>query len=139
MNSHLGKAWFHEKLSRQNAEDMLKRVRMDGAFLIRHSDKKAQNPHQKAYAISFRCAERNHRVALFISTRLLCCYPPRAENKVRHCRIQVENGTYMIGSATFDSLTELVQYYELNPLYRRMKLKYAINEDVLRSIGEVRG
>lgn len=113
MNSHLGKAWFHEKLSRQNAEDMLKRVRMDGAFLIRHSDKKAQNPHQKAYAISF-----------------------RAENKVRHCRIQVENGTYMIGSATFDSLTELVQYYELNPLYRRMKLKYAINEDVLRSIGE---
>ena len=44
----------------------------------------------------------------------------------------------MIGSATFDSLTELVQYYESNPLYRRMKLKYAINEEVLKSIGEVR-
>ena len=43
----------------------------------------------------------------------------------------------MIGSATFDSLTELVQYYESNPLYRRMKLKYAINEEVLKSIGEV--
>lgn len=62
----------------------------------------------------------------------------RAEGKVRHCRIQVENGQYMIGSATFDSLTELVQYYESNPLYRRMKLKYAINEEVLKSIGEVR-
>ena len=57
---------------------------------------------------------------------------------MRHCRIQVENGQYMIGSATFDSLTELVQYYESNPLYRRMKLKYAINEEVLKSIGEVR-
>lgn len=45
----------------------------------------------------------------------------------------------MIGSATFDSLTELVQYYESNPLYRRMKLKYAINDEVLKSIGEVRG
>lgn len=44
----------------------------------------------------------------------------------------------MIGSATFESLTELVQYYESNPLYRRMKLKYAINEEVLKSIGEVR-
>ena len=45
----------------------------------------------------------------------------------------------MIGSATFDSLTELVQYYESNPLYRRMKLKYAINEEVLKSIGDVSG
>lgn len=63
----------------------------------------------------------------------------RAEGKVRHCRIQVENGQYMIGSAMFESLTELVQYYESNPLYRRMKLKYAINEEVLKSIGEVRG
>lgn len=50
----------------------------------------------------------------------------------------VENGKFMIGSAMFDSLTELVQYYESNPLYRRMKLKYAINEEVLKSIGEVR-
>ena len=57
---------------------------------------------------------------------------------MRHCRIAVENGQYTIGSATFDSLTELVQYYESNPLYRRMKLKYAINDEVLKSIGEVR-
>ena len=62
----------------------------------------------------------------------------RAESKVRHCRIQVEGGMFTIGSATFDSLTELVQYYESNPLYRRMKLKYAINDEVLKSIGEVR-
>ena len=64
--------------------------------------------------------------------------PPRAEGRVRHCRIQVDNNQYLIGSATFDSLTELVQYYESNPLYRRMKLKYAINDEVLKSIGEVR-
>ena len=63
----------------------------------------------------------------------------RAEGKVCHCRIMVENGNYMIGSAQFDSLTELVQYYETIPLYRRMKLKYAINEEVLRSIGDISG
>lgn len=66
-------------------------------------------------------------------------FVPRAEGRVRHCRIQVDNNQYMIGSATFDSLTELVQYYESNPLYRRMKLKYAINDEVLKSIGEVSG
>ncbi|KAL5466720.1 hypothetical protein EMCRGX_G030868 [Ephydatia muelleri] len=111
-NSHLGKAWFHENLSRTEAEEMLKKVRMDGAFLIRPSE---QNPKagQKNYAISF-----------------------RAEGKVKHCRIEVDGGQYSIGSAIFDSLTELVQYYEANPLYRRMRLKYAINEDLLKSLGE---
>ena len=48
-NSHLGKPWFHEKLSRQQAEDMLKRVRMDGAFLIRPSEQQ-----KDTYSISFR-------------------------------------------------------------------------------------
>ena len=60
----------------------------------------------------------------------------RAERKVKHCRIEVEGGQYCIGSAIFDSLTELVQYYEANPLYRRMRLKYAINDDLLKSLGE---
>ena len=45
-----GKPWFHEKLSRHEAEDMLKRVRMDGAFLIRPSEQKGQT----AFSISFR-------------------------------------------------------------------------------------
>ena len=69
-----------------------------------------------------------------MSTISLC----RAENKIRHCRFTEENGQFTIGSATFDSMTELISYYEQNPLYRRMKLKYAINEDVLKQIGEVR-
>ena len=83
------------------------------------------------------------KAVLILSDWLDCSYSSfsssRAEGKVRHCRILVENGNYMIGSATFDSLTELVQYYESNPLYRRMKLKYAINEEVLKSIGDVSG
>ncbi|XP_064393377.1 1-phosphatidylinositol 4,5-bisphosphate phosphodiesterase gamma-1-like [Halichondria panicea] len=117
-NSHLGKPWFHESLSRHNAEDMLKRVRMDGAFLIRPS------------------SEMNKQVAKGGSSQMTYSISFRAEGKVRHCRIVVENGNYMIGSAQFDSLTELVQYYETNPLYRRMKLKYAINDEVLKSIGD---
>ncbi len=58
-NSHLGKPWFHESLSRHNAEDMLKRVRMDGAFLIRPSSEMNKQvakggSSQMTYSISFR-------------------------------------------------------------------------------------
>lgn len=49
-----GKPWFHEKLSRHEAEDMLKRVRMDGAFLIRPSEQKQQQPQSNFFSISFR-------------------------------------------------------------------------------------
>ena len=44
--------WYHEGLSRMAAEDMLKRIHYDGAFLVRHS---VQD--QSVYAISFRWAK----------------------------------------------------------------------------------
>lgn len=53
--------------------------------------------------------------------------------------VDEETGQYTIGSASFDSLSELVSYYESHPLYRRMKLKYAISEDVLTSLQENAG
>ena len=63
----------------------------------------------------------------------------RAEGKIRHCRFveDREAGQFTIGSAAFDTMTELISYYEQNPLYRRMKLKYAINDEILKQIGEV--
>lgn len=56
---------------------------------------------------------------------------------MKHCRIEVEDDQYMLGSACFDSLTELVQYYEMNPLFRGKSLRYAVNSDVLKGLGEV--
>ena len=61
----------------------------------------------------------------------------RAEGKIRHCRFVEEASQFTIGSASFETMTELISYYENNPLYRRMKLKYAINEEILKQIGEV--
>lgn len=43
----------------------------------------------------------------------------------------------MIGSATFDSLSELVQYYQKHPLYRKMKLRYAVNQTLVEKCGQV--
>ena len=54
----------------------------------------------------------------------------RAEGKVKHCRIIQEGRLFTIGTAQFESLVELVDYYTKSPLYRKIKLKYPINEKV---------
>uniref|UniRef100_A0A8C0GR07 1-phosphatidylinositol 4,5-bisphosphate phosphodiesterase gamma n=1 Tax=Chelonoidis abingdonii TaxID=106734 RepID=A0A8C0GR07_CHEAB len=106
-NAHESKEWYHANLSRLQAEHMLMRVPRDGAFLLR----KRNEPN--SYAISF-----------------------RAEGKIKHCRIQQEGRLFMLGSsAEFESLVDLVSYYEKHPLYRKMKLRYPINEETLEKMG----
>lgn len=64
----------------------------------------------------------------------------RAEGKIKHCRVQQEGQTVMLGNSEFDSLVDLISYYEKHPLYRKMKLRYPINEEALEKIGTaVRG
>ncbi|KAL3182847.1 hypothetical protein MRX96_034484 [Rhipicephalus microplus] len=106
-NKHEGKEWYHANMTRTQAEELLKRVKYDGTFLVRPSEKE-----DNCFAISF-----------------------RAENKLKHCRIKQEGRLFVIGTAQFESLVELVNYYEKHPLYRKVKLKYPVNEDIIRRIG----
>ncbi|XP_043923269.1 1-phosphatidylinositol 4,5-bisphosphate phosphodiesterase gamma-1-like [Protopterus annectens] len=106
-NAHESKDWYHANLTRLQAEHMLMRVPRDGAFLVRKRNE------SNSYAISF-----------------------RAEGKIKHCRIQQEGRLFMLGSsAEFESLVDLVNYYEKHPLYRKMKLRYPINEETLEKMG----
>uniref|UniRef100_A0A3Q3M3Q5 1-phosphatidylinositol 4,5-bisphosphate phosphodiesterase gamma n=1 Tax=Mastacembelus armatus TaxID=205130 RepID=A0A3Q3M3Q5_9TELE len=106
-NAHESREWYHSSLSRVQAEHMLMRVPRDGAFLVR------KRSEHNSYAISF-----------------------RAEGKIKHCRIQQEGRLFMLGSsAEFESLVDLVSYYEKHPLYRKMRLRYPINEDTLDRMG----
>ncbi|XP_006144201.1 1-phosphatidylinositol 4,5-bisphosphate phosphodiesterase gamma-1 isoform X1 [Tupaia chinensis] len=105
-NAHESKEWYHASLTRAQAEHMLMRVPRDGAFLVR----KRNEPN--SYAISF-----------------------RAEGKIKHCRVQQEGQTVLLGNSEFDSLVDLISYYEKHPLYRKMKLRYPINEEALEKIG----
>ncbi|XP_071504089.1 1-phosphatidylinositol 4,5-bisphosphate phosphodiesterase gamma-1-like [Diadema antillarum] len=105
--SHENKEWFHSRLSRHQAEEMLKRVPQDGAFLVRKSERE-----NDAFAISF-----------------------RAEGKIKHCRIKQEGRLFTIGSAQFESLAELCSYYEKYPLYRKMKLKSPVNQELVDRLG----
>ena len=107
-SSHELQPWFHAGMKRWDAEMMLASVRLEGAFLVRPSGE------QSSYTITF-----------------------RTENEIKHCRVEYnrDSDLYMIGTAQFESLSELVVYYRSHPLYRKMKLKHAINESVLRNIG----
>lgn len=64
-----------------------------------------------------------------------CGFLLRAEGKIKHCRVQQEGQTVQLGTSEFDSLVDLVSYFEKHPLYRKMKLRYPINEDTLEKIG----
>lgn len=100
---HLTQKWFHQHVSRNDAEDMLKKIRSDGAFLLRPSQT------DSGLSISF-----------------------RAENKIKHCRVKKEGRLYTIGDTEFDSVVELVKYYEDHPLYRKMKLRFAVDEVLIK-------
>ncbi|KAL1117080.1 hypothetical protein AAG570_004408, partial [Ranatra chinensis] len=108
-NEHEGKEWYHPNATRMQAEDLLKRVPHDGAFLVRPCE-------DNAYAISF-----------------------RAEKKIKHCRVRVEGRLYTLGSTQFESLVELINYYERHPFYRKIKLSYPVNEDFMHRVGLVSG
>ena len=63
------------------------------------------------------------------------CAVLRAEGKIKHCRVQQEGQIVVLGTSEFDNLVDLISYYEKHPLYRKMKLRYPINEDTLEKIG----
>jgi hypothetical protein len=50
---HEDKKWFHKNLSRGEAEDWLKRIKSDGAFLVRASESV-----ENSFAISFKYVDR---------------------------------------------------------------------------------
>ena len=47
-------SWYHDNLTRQQAEDMLKRMRKDGYFLVRKRMTNDMENDGDSYAISFR-------------------------------------------------------------------------------------
>lgn len=65
------------------------------------------------------------------------CWNSRAEGKIKHCRIRQEGRLFTIANAEFESLSELVRYYERNPLYKKMKLRKPVNESVVDREGQV--
>ncbi|KAK9878390.1 hypothetical protein WA026_021698 [Henosepilachna vigintioctopunctata] len=101
---HETEVWYHKNTGKLQAEEILKRVKNEGAFIVRPSENDSN-----CYTISF-----------------------RADRKIKHCRIKSEGRLYTIGSVEFESLVELINYYEHHPLYKKVKLTTPIGEDAVR-------
>ena len=57
----------------------------------------------------------------------------RAGNKIKHCLIKGDGRLFIIGMANFESLVDLVNYYEKHPLYR--KVSHWVNSQYLIWVG----
>lgn len=103
-NKHEGKEWYHSTVSRTVAEEALKKMPEEGTFLVRPSER------EDNFAISF-----------------------YAEGRVKHCRIKREGRLFVIGTVQFESLVDLINFYEKNPLYKRIMLKHPVTKELIDS------
>ena len=71
---------------------MLSRITTEGAFLVRVGERVSGS-----FAISF-----------------------RAEKMIKHCLIKQEGRLFIIGTAQFENLVELINHYEKHPLYHKV-------------------
>lgn len=88
--SYADKDWYNETLNKTEAENLLRRVWHDGAYLVRKSEHE-----EESYSISF-----------------------RFENKIKHCRIRKEGRLFVVRNQKFENLNDLIGYYQRSPLYK---------------------
>lgn len=105
--SHEGKPWFHANIDRNGAEELLRRVPVDGAFMVRtisHEDAR--------FAISF-----------------------RVQKKIKHCVIKEEGRLFTVGINKFETLADLISHYSKYPFYQKVKLTQAVNQELVKTLG----
>lgn len=61
----------------------------------------------------------------------------RADRKIKHCRIKLEGRLYTIGNVEFESLVQLINYYQTHPLYKRVRLGHPITAEAVRIMTSV--
>ena len=79
------------------------------------------------------CVLQVNGLCLFVNW--ICNF--RAEGKIKHCRIRQEGRLFTIGTAEFESLVALVQYYEKYSLYKKMKLRKPVSQRMVDMEGVV--
>lgn len=105
--AHESYDWYHPNCTKLQAEELLSKIKFDGAFLVRPSEQE-----ENGYSITF-----------------------RAGGQIKHCRITQEGRLFLVGNSKFESLVALVKHYEKNILYSKVKLSFVVNEDSLNRLG----
>jgi len=96
--------WFFGKLTRANAEDLLKLKANTGEFLVRNSETSKGD-----FSISM-----------------------KMENRVRHFKVTVTDGAFKIGQKKFDSMKLLLEHYKQSPIFTNEQGKAFLTIPVIR-------
>ncbi|CAF0751709.1 unnamed protein product [Didymodactylos carnosus] len=86
---HTEELWYYGMIGREDAEKLLKTHGSDGDFLIRDSERRAGN-----YSLSL-----------------------KADDRIRHFRIENLDNRFVIGKRSFLTLQELIEHYKSHPIY----------------------
>ncbi|ODM92959.1 1-phosphatidylinositol 4,5-bisphosphate phosphodiesterase gamma-1 [Orchesella cincta] len=109
---HEQQPWFYpnhnfpEKMDRKKAEEVLRKIPLNGAFLVRYSSDGGANGR---FVISF-----------------------RVENHLKHCRVKEDGRLLVVSSNRFENIEKLVTYYATKSFYRGLKLKHPVNEELYK-------
>eukprot|EP00047_Mylnosiga_fluctuans_P018129 m.67266 g.67266 ORF g.67266 m.67266 type:complete len:1124 (-) comp7447_c0_seq1:68-3439(-) len=95
--------WYYGALTRADAEALLLRVDLDGAFLVRKS---SRDPND--FVITF-----------------------RARHKVKHCLVRAVPEGFQVGDVAFDSILQLLDHYRRHPFYRAVRLRYPVDRSLV--------
>ena len=52
------------------------------------------------------------------------------------CKNGCQSFVCILGNIPFESMTELIEHYQKSPLYRKTKLKYSCNQQVVQECGQ---
>jgi hypothetical protein len=131
----VGKNWFHPNIGQAEAVELLRKIPISGAFLVRSSDNDPD-----LFTISFRLEMIKDTV--FSKIKIFNCLylllsKFRTETDIKHCRIKQDGRLFMIGRAQFVSLVALISHYEKNPLYKQVHLRLPVTEEAIRHYEKV--
>lgn len=92
-------------MPREKAEEVLQKIPLNGAFLVRYSKESAGG----RFAITF-----------------------RMENRIKHCRVKEDGRLLVVSNQRFESIEKLVHHYSTRSFYKGLKLKHAVNEELYK-------
>eukprot|EP00050_Salpingoeca_kvevrii_P022388 m.125778 g.125778 ORF g.125778 m.125778 type:complete len:1571 (+) comp9695_c0_seq3:1-4713(+) len=96
--------YYNERISRDDAEELLRNVRINGAFLVRQSEHETEDEGKRPFTLSF-----------------------WAENKPHHYRIERGNdGNLVFKEASFPDLDAIVTKFQVESFFEDTRLRFPL-------------
>jgi len=87
--------------------------------------------------IFYDTSEGLHRIPLLFYWNWYIYLNCRADRRIKHCVIKEDGRLFTIGLNKFETLFDLISFYEKHEFYNRVSLILPVTEDLIRKMGIV--